>query len=96
MIESTNKLPSPGPSKGLEVEVADIVQYVIVVPSNSTNDEQLVFVQDCGVSCSTLWYRATDARLRPMGGFEIEYDEVGEVGSVLIFSAEDQELVALV
>jgi hypothetical protein len=33
--------------------------------------------------------------LRPMGGFEIEYNNVGKMLAVLIFSAKYEELVAL-
>lgn len=31
-----------------------------------------------------------------MGSFEVEYDEVGEVGSMFVFSAKDEKFVTLV
>jgi hypothetical protein len=40
-------------------------------------------------------YGPVEFGLRPMGGFEIEYNNVGKMLAVLIFSAKYEELVAL-
>lgn len=45
---------------------------------------------------TTLGYMARDGGLRPVRGLEVEYDQVGEIGSVLVLATEDEQLVALV
>jgi hypothetical protein len=61
-----------------------------------TNDEELILVKYRGVSSPALWYRSADGGLCPMGGFQIEDNEVGEVDSMFVLAAKDQELVSLV
>lgn len=62
----------------------------------SSNDEQFVVMQKCGMSRSAFWDRTRHGWLCPVGGFEIEDDEVGQVRSVLVLASEDQKLVAVV
>lgn len=77
MIETTDKPPRLGPSECLEVEVAYVIQDVIILTSNATNDEEFVFMQDSSMSRSAFWDRAGHLRLGPVRGFEIEDDEIG-------------------
>ena len=42
------------------------------------------------MSCSALGDRSGDCWLCPMGRFEVEDYEVGEVGSVFVLAAEDK------
>lgn len=39
VVESTYETPGAGPSEGLEIEIADIVEHVVVVTSYASNDE---------------------------------------------------------
>ena len=48
------------------------------------------------MSCSAFRDRPGHCWLRPVGGFEVENDEIGEVGSVFVLPAENEQLVALV
>lgn len=96
MVESANKSPCSGPGEGLQVKVADIIKDVVIVSGYSSNYEQLVFVKNCSVSCSTFRNRSGDCWLCPMGCFEVEDYEVGEVSSVFVLAAEDEQLVALI
>jgi hypothetical protein len=48
------------------------------------------------MSGSTFWNRARDGRLRPMGRFEIEDDEIRKVGSMFVFAAKYKQFVPLV
>lgn len=48
------------------------------------------------MSCTTFGDGPSHCRLRPVGGLEVEDDQVGEVGPVLIFAAENEQLVALI
>jgi hypothetical protein len=90
MVESSNKSPCSGPGEGLQVEVAYVIKDVIVVTRNSSNYKQLVIMKDSCVSCSTFGNRPRDCWLCPMRCFEIEDYEIGEVGSMFIFAAEDE------
>lgn len=96
MIEATNKSPCSRPGECLEVEIANVVQDIIVVPSDSANYEKFVFVEHGSVSGSSFWNRAGHGRLCPVRSLQVEYNEVGEISSVLILTTEDEELVPLI
>jgi hypothetical protein len=89
VIEAADKAPCLGPRERLEIKVADVVQHIVVLASDATNDEQLIFVKHRGVSCSALGNRARYQRLCPMRSLQVEYDEVGQVGSMLVLAAKD-------
>lgn len=48
------------------------------------------------MSCTTLGNWSRDRGLCPMSGLQVENNKIGEVGSMFVFTAEDEELVALV
>lgn len=48
------------------------------------------------MSGSSFWDRAGHGRLCPVRSLQVEYNKVGEVSSVLILTAENEELVPLV
>lgn len=96
MIESANKAPWSGPGEGLEINVAYVIQHIIVMACYSSNDEQFVVMQKCRMSRSAFWNRTRHGWLSPVGSFEIEDDEVGQVRSVLVLATEDQKFIALV
>ena len=58
--------------------------------SYSSNYEELVLMENSGMSCASLGNRSSYCRLGPMGGFEIKDYEIGEVGSMLILAAKDE------
>jgi hypothetical protein len=41
------------------------------------------------MTCAAAWYRSVKLGLGPMRGLEVEYDDIGEMLSVLVLSAED-------
>lgn len=96
MIEATNKAPCARPCECFKVEIANVVQDIVVVPSDSANYEKFVFVEHSSVSGSSFWNRAGHGRLCPVRSLQVEYNKVGEVSSVLILTAENEELVPLV
>lgn len=96
MIKATNKAPCPRPRECFKVEIAYIVQDIVVVPSDATNYEKLIFVEHSSMSGSSFWNRASHCRLCPMCSLQVEYNEVGEIGSVFILAAENEEFVPLV
>lgn len=77
MVESSHKTPWPRPSKRLQVDVADVIQHIIVMTRDSTNDEQFVVVEQCSMSGATFWYGSRDCWLCPVGSLEIKYNQVG-------------------
>ena len=68
MVKSTDKAPRPGPGVRLEIQIANVVQNIVVVAGNTTNDEQLVLVQDSGMPSTTLGNGPMDLGLGPMSG----------------------------
>lgn len=48
------------------------------------------------MSCSAFRDGPRHCWLRPVGGFEVEDNEVGEVGAMLVFTAENEQLIALI
>lgn len=48
------------------------------------------------MSCSAFRDRPRYGGLSPMGSLEVENNEVGEVGSVLVLAAKNKQFVALV
>lgn len=58
--------------------------------SDSSNDEELIIVQNCRMSCTSLRNRPRYGWLCPICGLEVEDYEVGEVGSMFVFAAEDE------
>lgn len=96
MIEATNKAPCPRPCECFKVEIAYIVQDIVVVPSDAANNEKFVFVKHSSVSGSSFWNWASHGGLCPVRSLQVEYNEVGEVSSMLILTAENEELVSLV
>lgn len=59
------------------------------MPRNTTDDEQLIFVQDGGVSRSAFGYGAKNLGLCPCGRVQIKYDEVGKICAVFVLAAEN-------
>ena len=53
-------------------------------------------MQDSGVTSTALGNGPMDLGLGPMGSLQVEYYEVGQVGSVLVLAPKYQELVTLV
>ena len=53
-------------------------------------------MEDSGMSCTTFGNRAIDDGLGPMCRLEVEDDQIGEIGSMFVFSTEYEEFVALV
>lgn len=96
MIKATNKAPCPRPCECFQVEIAYIVQDIVIVSSNAANYEEFVFVEHSSVSGSSFWDRAGHGRLCPVRSLQVEYNKIGEVSSVLILAAENEELVPLV
>lgn len=95
MVEAANEAPGLGPRPRLQIEVADVVQYIVILTRDSTDYEEFVLMQNGGVSSSPLGNRAGHWRLSPVRCSEVEHDEIGEVCSVLVLAAEDEQLVAL-
>ena len=62
----------------------------------AAHDEQFVFVQDRSMAGTTFWYWARHLRLCPVGSLQVEDDEVGEICSMFVLSAEYEQFVALV
>lgn len=77
MIKSSYKTPWPGPRESLEIDVADVIQHIIVMTRNSANDEEFVVVEKCCVSRSAFRNGSRNYRLCPVGSLEVEYDEIG-------------------
>lgn len=48
------------------------------------------------MSCSAFRYRAGDLGLCPVCGFEVENDQVGEVGSMFVLASKDEQFVTLI
>lgn len=96
MVESADKSPCSGPSESLQIKIADVIEDVIIVPSYTSNDEQLVFVENSCVSSSAFRNWTVDSRLCPMCGFQVEDDEIGQVGSVFILAPKNEQFVSLV
>lgn len=48
------------------------------------------------MSRSAFGNRTGHSGLRPMGSLQIEYNEVGEIGSVFVLATKDKQLVSLV
>ena len=53
-------------------------------------------MENSSMSRTPFRYRPIDCGLGPVCGFEVEDYKVGEVGSMLVFPAENQKFVALV
>lgn len=88
MVKSANKLPCSRPGESLKIEVTDIVQNVIIMPSYASNYKQLIVVKYSSMSSSTFRDWSIDGRLGPMRCFEVEDYEVGEVSSVFVLATE--------
>jgi hypothetical protein len=89
-----NKSPCPRPGPCLEIEVADVVQHTIV-PSLTTANIQFVVVYDGGMASAAARYGSVQFGLRPVGGLEVEHDDIGEMLAMLILSTEDEKLATL-
>lgn len=90
MIESLHEAPRAGPGHGLEVEVADVVQDVIGLARQSTDDEQFVLVHNSGMSSTALGDGALNIRLCPGVSLEIEDDHIREVLAMLVLTTIDK------
>lgn len=66
------------------------------MPSDAANYEKFVFVEHSSMPGSSLWNRAGHGRLCPVRSLQVEYNKVGEVSSVLILTAKNEEFVPLV
>jgi len=66
------------------------------MPGNAANDEQFVFMEYSGMPGAAFRDGPRDLRLRPVCCFQVEHDQVGEVGSMLVLAAEHEEFVAFV
>ena len=96
MIETANEPPCLGPCKRFQIQVANVIQYVIVLTSNTANYKKLIFVKGGRMSCSALWDRSGYLGLSPVCRLKIENDEVCEIRAVFVFAAKNQQFVALV
>jgi hypothetical protein len=94
MVVPRHESPGSRPCPGLEVQVANVVQYTVVAGLASTN-VQLVVVNYCWVTGSATRYRAVQLRLCPVCGLEVEHYDIGEMLSVLVLSTKDQKLASL-
>ena len=90
MVEPSNKSPCSGPGESLQVEIAYVIKNIIVVAGYSSNYKQFIFVENGSMSCSSFRDRPGDCWLGPMGRLEVKYYEIGEVGSMFVFAAEDE------
>lgn len=64
--------------------------------SNATDDEKLIVVEDGRMTGTAPRERPRHLGLCPVRGLEVEDDEVGEVCSVFVLTAKDEQLVAVV
>lgn len=96
MIKSGYKSPSSGPLEGLQVQKRDIIQYIVVVPRDSSNYKQFVVMQNSCMSCTSFRNWTCYCRLGPMRSRDVENNEIGEVGSMFVLAAEDEKFVSLV
>jgi hypothetical protein len=96
MVKSAYETPSFGPGERLQIQITDVVKHIVVVTRDSPNNEQLILVQNSGMSCSAFGYMSSNSRLSPVSRLEVENDQVGQIGSMLILAAKDKELVSLV
>jgi hypothetical protein len=77
VIESANKSPGLGPSECLEIQVAYVVENIIVLAGDATNDEELVLMQNGSMSRSTFGNMAGNLWLGPVSRLEIENYKIG-------------------
>lgn len=63
--------------------------------SHTAANEELVFVNDGRVSGSSTGRNTLDFGRCPMGGLEIEDNNVGKVRAVFVLSAKDKKLLVL-
>jgi hypothetical protein len=96
MIESTDEAPCLGPGKCFEIEVANVVQDVVVLTRDTADNEELVLMEDRCVSGSAFGNGAGDLGLCPVRCLEVEDDEIGKICSMLVLAAEDEEFISLV
>lgn len=96
MVETTDETPGARPSKGFQVNVADIIQHIIVMTCDSADDKKFVFVEQGGVTGAAFRNGASHLGLCPVSGLEVENDEIGKVGPMLVLAAEHKKLVALI
>lgn len=96
MVKSAHKSPWPRPGECLEINVANVIQQIIVLTRDASNNEQLVVVEQCRMSRSAFGNGTRHGWLGPMGSLQIENYEVGEISTMLVLATKDQELVALV
>jgi hypothetical protein len=96
MIKATYESPCPRPCERFKIEITYIVQDIVIVSSDPANYEKFVFMEDSSVPGSSLWDRTGHCRLRPVCRFQIEYDKVGQVSSVLILTTENEQFVPLI
>jgi hypothetical protein len=94
VIVTGNKSPCPRPGPRLEIEVADVVQDTIV-PSLATANIQFVVIYDGRMASAAARYGPVEFGLRPVGGLEVEHNNIGEMLAVLVLSTEDEKLAAL-
>lgn len=90
MIESSNKSPCSRPSESLQIQVAYIIENVIVMPGYATYDKKLIVVENCSMSGTSLRNRSRNGRLSPMSRFQVEDYKIGEVGSVFVLTTKDE------
>jgi len=64
--------------------------------SDSTNNEQFIFVQDSSMPRPTFRDVSGNMWLRPMSRLQVEHDQVRQVGPMLVLTAEDEEFIAFV
>lgn len=74
MVESSYKPPRSGPSESLEIDVADIIQHIIVMTRDSTYDEQFVVMEERCMSSTAFRYGSRDCWLCPVGSLQIKDD----------------------
>lgn len=96
MIETTNEAPRTRPCECLEIEIAYVIQNIVVVPRYTSDYKEFVIMQNGSVPSSSFWNWPMYRRLGPMSCLEIEYNQVGQVSAVLVLAAEDQKFVALI
>lgn len=47
------------------------------------------------MASATTWYWAMEFWLRPVGGLQVEYNDVGKMLAVFVLSAKDEKLASL-
>lgn len=65
------------------------------MPTQATNDEEFVVVDDRRVPSSASWSGAAKLWLLPISRLQVKDDEIREVGPVLILPTEYQDLFTL-